>query len=1089
MGITKRAIFAVIIMISIVMIQIIALLYINTPPDPVIPEEESVELTSGLLSSTKEYLNPNTGIFIEPQLEANYWIARSKTLLPIKNQSNTELQLLEELFISNTFNRSLKEYYWSKQNMDGGFAEIAGGSDLESTYRVLSIINQTNPSLLDDSNSKHNDIETFTETCLQHDNQGFVINPYVSIPATIKATFYGISILNWLTSDLLTNEFEQNVTSWLEYSWTGTGYADSPFHLSLGAPATIEATYYVFKIYQLFGLSFDAIKINTIIAYLTACRTSNGGFSQYPTGPSSLMASYFASLLLNGLEQPIPQSIDLVDFTLSCNNTHGGFIDHPDNHTLIESEMSFSCAALKILDLLAIDLPTSVNNEFSTWLCSHHTKTGLFGYPTLEANYYGLLSLVYGVQNGAIQALDPVNPSEIQSFIDSTYNDRDGGYKTSLLDYSDNSTLYATFCALETMKMLKGLNDNVFADDLQEKQNITAFVVKHFNEETGGYCLTDKRFSLDLDQIGSLNYVNQVLQPYFRIFGVYSGFYNFTRVIEYKQPTMINTWLALNCLNDLNVTESVNDELTAKWVKSGQLSNGGFHLANGFPADIASSYFAWDCLRLLDETPYSTLSLIEFTRNSQVDDGGFTLNPSLALVANESIGSLIKLTFFATELLYSYNVEPDQPDDLVTYYTETIIQREDENIYTVADFPGFGPDIRNQAYGLAMITYIQQDVNYNPDRWNIILLGIFAVEIAFAVLYILTFQVFTIIRSRSGKHLSDKYADIIKHETAISARNLSVFAGKRRIISQCSIDLLNGEILGILGESGSGKSTFVKALLGLRRFKGEIFLYGLNMKRKKDRQKTSRIYGYVPQDLSKIYLHLSIMDNLLTFGRQYGLGEDLIIERGRKILKSLEIEDKSDSLVSNLSGGQQRRASIAIALIHNPTLCILDEPTSGLDPVVRQSLWLSLVNLNEIMGTTFIIITHYPEEARYCNKIAIFGRGRGLVDYGTPEELLTQLPGQGRALQLHLKVPVPESRVFLQLLTEKQQAKEEAFVVLEIKSNHHFLIFSNLSVSEIDSLLANEESPLKGKIQKISQVDAQMEHFFRFRMLEVGNFE
>ncbi|MFX1515536.1 MAG: ATP-binding cassette domain-containing protein [Promethearchaeota archaeon] len=1080
MRITKRTIFFVVIIATLAIVQAGAFTYINTPPDPRIPEEESTELISGLLSSTKEYLNPNTGIFIEPMLEANYWIAKSVKSLPIQ-----EPLPLEDLFSSGKFNLSLKEYYWTKQNIDGGFAEIAGGSDLESTYRVLSLVNQT---LLGDDITKLADIETFTDTCLLDQNQGFVLNPYISMPATLRASYYGTSILNWLNSGILTSSFQKNLTTWLEYSWTDVGYGESPYHVSLGAPATIEATYYALKIYQLFGLSFDIIKNNSVLAYLTACRTNDGGFSEYPTGPSSLMASYYATLLYKELEQSVPQAEDLINFTLSCNNTHGGFVDHPDNHTLIESEIKFGCAAMKILDLLAADIPEQIIDQFSNWLSNRHTVNGLFGYPTLETNYYSLLSLVHGLHFGVIQDLDPVDPSEIQSFVEVTFNDHDGGYKSSLLDHRGNSTLYATFCALEIIEILKELNKDDFIENTPKTLQISAFINKHFNKQVGGYCPTDRRFSLDLNEIETLNHLNKILAPYLRIFGIYSGLYNFTRIIESKQPTMINTWLALKCLNNINVTNTGKNEMTTRWVKSSQLSDGGFHLATGFQSDIASSYFAWDCLRLLGETPYSPVSLVEFTRKSQVDDGGFSLNPSIAVAADESIDSMVKLTYFATEILYSYKVEPDQPDNLLNYYSKSINRREDEVMYSVTDFPGFGPDPRNQAYGLAMITYLKQDVSYDPDKWNQLLTGIVTIELAFTTLYIFVFQALPRVRSSSGKRVPDEYTEVISHETAITARNMSVFAGKKRIISQCSIELLNGEILGILGESGAGKSTFVKALLGLRKFKGEVRLYNLNMKRKKDRGNSRKLYGYVPQDLGKIYLHLSVMTNLQTFGRQYGLDEELILERGKKILKSLEIEDKSDSLVSTLSGGQQRRVSIAIALIHNPTLCILDEPTSGLDPVVRQSLWLSLINLNETMGTTFIVITHYPEEARYCNKVAIFGRGRGLVEYGTPEELLSQLPGQGRALQLHLKKPYPQSREFLQNIA-KQPIEGEQVIVLELKRNHHFLIFSDLPVSSIRSLLEFKDSLLNGKIQKITQVDAQMEHFFRFRMLEVGIFE
>jgi len=219
---------------------------------------------------------------------------------------------------------------------------------------------------------------------------------------------------------------------------------------------------------------------------------------------------------------------------------------------------------------------------------------------------------------------------------------------------------------------------------------------------------------------------------------------------------------------------------------------------------------------------------------------------------------------------------------------------------------------------------------------------------------------------------------------------------------------------------------------------------------------------------------------MLYFGNQYGLSEQEIISRSRRLLRNLEIEDKFDELVKNLSGGQKRRVSIAIGLIHAPIFLILDEPTSGLDPIIRENLWLALTKINEQFGTTLIVITHYPEESRFCHRVAIFGRNRGVIDFGKPKDLLAQLPGKGRSVELSFK-ELKENVI------ETLESIDGIDSVLENKAGTDFSLFTELNVKELIEKIESETG--KDSIREIKQIDSKMEQFFRYKLIEVPEIE
>ncbi len=245
-----------------------------------------------------------------------------------------------------------------------------------------------------------------------------------------------------------------------------------------------------------------------------------------------------------------------------------------------------------------------------------------------------------------------------------------------------------------------------------------------------------------------------------------------------------------------------------------------------------------------------------------------------------------------------------------------------------------------------------------------------------------------------------------KVENVIVAENLTVTVDNNfDIIRDVSFKLPSGKIMGIIGESGSGKSTTLRALIGdIIPTRGRVVIGGI---KSTQRKQVKPIFGFVPQDLGYMYQNFSPLENIIEFGKQYGIPERELVRRGKVLLREMGIFEKGNQTVKTLSGGEKRRASISISMVHRPQLLILDEPTSGLDPDMRSELWDYLDYLNQEYGTSMIVVTHYPGEGEYCDTVGVFMRERSLVAYGSPAELKASLPGKGYAVGIILQQPRP----------------------------------------------------------------------------------
>ena len=224
----------------------------------------------------------------------------------------------------------------------------------------------------------------------------------------------------------------------------------------------------------------------------------------------------------------------------------------------------------------------------------------------------------------------------------------------------------------------------------------------------------------------------------------------------------------------------------------------------------------------------------------------------------------------------------------------------------------------------------------------------------------------------------------MNEEFAIDVRGMTKRFGDRTVVNGIDLQVRKGEIYGFLGPNGSGKTTFIRMLCGLLRADaGSGSCLGFDVIRESEEIK--RQVGYMTQRFS-FYEDLSIAENLDFVARMYGMKNRRRVVR--ESIARLGLEGRQKQLAGQLSGGWKQRLALAACLLHQPRLLLLDEPTAGVDPKARRDFWEQIHRLSA-EGLTFLITTHYMDEAERCDRLAYLSYGE-LLTHGTVSEVIAQ---------------------------------------------------------------------------------------------------
>jgi len=259
----------------------------------------------------------------------------------------------------------------------------------------------------------------------------------------------------------------------------------------------------------------------------------------------------------------------------------------------------------------------------------------------------------------------------------------------------------------------------------------------------------------------------------------------------------------------------------------------------------------------------------------------------------------------------------------------------------------------------------------------------------------------------------------------VVARGLSKTYATEPVVDGIDFEVEQGECLGFLGPNGAGKTTTINMISCFVRLGGgSLEVFGHSVDRAE--REIKRRLGVVTQE-NNLDPDLSVVGNLVVFGRYFGLPRAERRRRAADLLEFLQLADKRDDHIRTLSGGMRRRLTLARALMSSPELLILDEPTTGLDPQARHVVWQKLRALKRA-GVTMILTTHYMEEAeRLCDRLLIMDHGKvlargtpaGLIEEHIGSEVIECFPGRG--------VEGPAMRALVEAAEHVERAGDEVY--------------------------------------------------------------
>lgn len=304
----------------------------------------------------------------------------------------------------------------------------------------------------------------------------------------------------------------------------------------------------------------------------------------------------------------------------------------------------------------------------------------------------------------------------------------------------------------------------------------------------------------------------------------------------------------------------------------------------------------------------------------------------------------------------------------------------------------------------------------------------------------------------------------------IGAYQLTKSFGHTLAVADLSLEVAAGELYGLVGPDGAGKTTTLRLLCGaLRPSRGQVRILIYDLARQLEQARAQ--IGYLPQRFS-LYEDLTVMENLRFFAEVRGLPAGEWRPRCLEILRFVGLDEFIHRRAGHLSGGMKQKLGLAAALVHRPQVLLLDEPTTGVDPVTRQDFWQLIIRLVAEEGVAVLVSTPYMDEAARCRRVGFLQRGRLLVE-DTPEILRTRL--EGRILELQ-GAPLP-------LLRQIARAAEEVEDAQMFGDRLHLRLRKGAS----QQLAARLEAQIRtqgGEVTRLRTIPPQLEDVF-IALLEV----
>ncbi len=298
-------------------------------------------------------------------------------------------------------------------------------------------------------------------------------------------------------------------------------------------------------------------------------------------------------------------------------------------------------------------------------------------------------------------------------------------------------------------------------------------------------------------------------------------------------------------------------------------------------------------------------------------------------------------------------------------------------------------------------------------------------------------------------------------KNVISIKDFELSFGSKKIIHGLNFEVKKGEIFGFLGSNGSGKTTTIRALLGIYQAdSGELLINGEEFSPEK-----FGAIGYLPEERG-LYKKEKVIDVMQYFGRLKGLSKKEAQEFSKKYLKRVGLEDKANLNIDKLSGGQQQKIQLGITIMGKPDLLILDEPTKGFDPVNRQLL-MDIIAEENARGATIVMVTHQMEEVeKICNRALLLKDGK-VKAYGTVDEIRNQFGKQRIILEFVGKLP-----------------KSDKFEIIKKDANYAELSPKVDSQEILKELVSNNLQIINFKVQKSTLNEIFLEIYGESKQME-----